>query len=100
VGVLKTLADPGTQPVDGMYDYVRVREIDNGRVILHEDMLERGPKQFPANHRYFIETLDAMDKLSPWGRQAVLAQWEGGAVGWHWAMSQLAPVDGYTAAVS
>lgn len=100
VGVLQTLTDPGTQPVDGMYDYVRVREIDNGRVILHENMLERGPKQFPANHRYFIETLEALEKLSPWGRQAVMAQWEGGAVGWHWAMSQLEPVDGYTAAVS
>jgi hypothetical protein len=100
VSVLTSLTDPGTQPVEGMYDYVRVREIDNGRVVLHENMLERGPKQFPANHRYFVETLEAMEKLSPWGREAVMAQWEGGAVGWHWAMSQLSPVDGYTAAVS
>ncbi|MDQ1502008.1 MAG: hypothetical protein QOI86_5348 [Actinomycetota bacterium] len=100
VGVLKTLADPGTQPVEGMYDYVRVKAVENGRVILHEDMLERGPKQFPANHRYFIETLEAMEKLSPWGRQAVGAQFEGGAVGWHWAMSRLSPLDDYAAAVS
>ena len=100
VGVLQTLTDPETQPVDGMYDYVRVKAVEDGRVILHEDMLARGPKQFPANHRYFTETLEAMDKLSPWGRQAVGAQFEGGAVGWHWAMSQLDPVDEYTAAVS
>jgi hypothetical protein len=99
VDVLKTVADPDTQPVEGMYDYVRIESVENGRVILHERMVERGP-QFPANLRYFTETLDAMGRLSPWGRQAVGAQFEGGAVGWHWAMSQLNAVDEYTSAVS
>jgi hypothetical protein len=62
-------------------------------------MIERA-KLFPDNQHYFTETLEAMAKLPPWGRQAVGAQFEGGAVGWHWAMSQLTPVDDYTRAVA
>jgi hypothetical protein len=99
VKILRTIADASGVPLPRMYDYVRVADVKSGQVILHPEMIDAS-RLWPENMGYFNKSLDYMAASPVWGRRAIGSQFEGGAVGWHWAMSQLKPADAFTKAVA
>ena len=54
---------------------------------------------WPCSHAYYTTRARVCRESSPWGKSAILACGEGGAVGWHHMMSQLDPSDEYFARI-
>ena len=48
---------------------------------------------WPCSHAYYTTRARFMEESSDWGKAAIAACGEGGAVGWHYMMSQLKPTD-------
>jgi hypothetical protein len=91
--ILSKLLKGGPIPVDGIYNYVYINVVD-GKIVLDEAMV-RYKDRWPENFHYFTRSLHYMETLPPWGAKAVAAQIEGGAVSWHWAMSEIPPIDDF-----
>jgi len=88
----------GDVPVENMYAYVLMR-VENGRIDM-DPAMKACRSLWPDNYRYFERTLEVFAELSPWGARAVASQFEGGAVSWHWAMSELPHRDSFLRSVS
>jgi len=54
---------------------------------------EETKARWPGSYAYYTTRAALCGESSEWGRRAILACGEGGAVGWHYMMSQLQPTD-------
>lgn len=80
-------------PIADMYEYL-LMEVRRDGLGFHPVMTKH-PERWPENRKYVQMALDSFRELHPWAAGVVAATFEGGAAGWHWAMSQLPPDDDF-----
>jgi len=89
----RTIGKDAPIPVDHIYSYVLANLGPNG-IEADAPMLAQKDR-WPANFNY-IANMGAYAKgKHPWVGRVLSATGEGAAGGWHWAMSQLPPVDDF-----
>ena len=79
-------------PVQDMYRYCGVAPY---RLLGYGDY-EETKQRWPANYAYFMERQEHFDRCSAWGNAVLAACGEGGAVGWHYAMSRIPVTDEFS----
>jgi len=89
----RTIGKDAPIPVDHIYSYVLANLGPNG--IEADGPMLAQKDRWPANFNY-IANMGAYAKgKHPWVGRVMSATGEGAAGGWHWAMSQLPPVDDF-----
>ncbi len=89
----RTIGKDAPIPVDHIYSYVLANLGPNG--IEADGPMLAQKDRWPANFNY-IANMGAYAKgKHPWVARVLGATGEGAAGGWHWAMSQLPPVDDF-----
>jgi hypothetical protein len=78
-------------PVPDMYEYL-LMDVRRDGMHFHP-VMARSAGRWPENRRYVQMAMDAFRALDRWSAAVVAATFEGGAAGWHWAMSQMPAQD-------
>ena len=91
----KTIGKDTEIPVDGIYRYF-LADVGPDGVRMNAAMHEAKDK-WPENYAFIERFFELLNTLPSWSAQVISAQGEGGAAGWHWAMSLLPPDDEFLA---
>lgn len=81
----RLLGEDAELPVADMYEYL-LMEVKRDGMSFHP-VMARHPQRWPENRKYVQMAMDSFRTLDRWSAGVVAATFEGGAAGWHWAMS-------------
>lgn len=83
----RLLGEDAELPVTDMYEYL-LMEVKRDGMSFHP-VMAKNPQRWPENRKYVQMAMDSFRTLDRWSAGVVAATFEGGAAGWHWAMSQM-----------
>ena len=82
-------------PIPDVYGYIPLNLVNPG--MRETEKMKRCRERWPDNYHYLETSFTAPKRLHPWAARVVSATMEGGAAGWHWAMSKLPHEDEFLA---
>lgn len=89
----QTIGKDAEIPVADIYRYFLADVGPNG--VQMNEAMHKGKDKWPENYAFIARFFELLNTLPSWSAQVISAQGEGGAAGWHWAMSLLPADDAF-----
>lgn len=91
----RTIGKETELPVTDVYGYIPLNLVNPG--MEETEKMKRCRERWPENYKYLEASIKAPQTIHPWAGRVVSATMEGGAAGWHWAMSNMPKDDEFLA---
>lgn len=91
----RTIGADTELPITDVYGYIPLNLVTPG--MEETEKMQRCRERWPENYRYLEASISAPRSMHPWAGRVINATMEGGAAGWHWAMSNLPHDDEFLA---